>query len=45
MGPSRKKALIRKFGSVKAIREASITELAAVDGISTKLAEQIKASL
>ncbi len=45
VGPSRKKALIRKFGSVKAIREALITELAAVDGISTKLAEQIKASL
>lgn len=45
IGPSRKKALIRKFGSVKAIREATIAELATVDGISTKLAEQIKAGL
>jgi excinuclease ABC subunit C len=45
VGPSRKKALIRKFGSVKGIREATIAELATVDGISTKLAEQIKASL
>ena len=45
VGPNRRKALIRKFGSVKGIREASITELAAVDGISAKLAEQIKASL
>ena len=45
VGPSRKKALIRKFGSVKAIREASISDLAKVEGISTKLAEQIKASL
>jgi excinuclease ABC subunit C len=45
VGPSRRKALIRKFGSVKGIREATIAELATVDGISTKLAEQIKASL
>lgn len=45
VGPSRKRALMRKFGSVKAIREASIADLATVDGISTKLAEQIKASL
>lgn len=45
VGPSRKRALMRKFGSVKAIREASIAELATVEGISTKLAEQIKASL
>jgi excinuclease ABC subunit C len=45
VGPSRKKALIRKFGSVKGIREATAAELATVDGISTKLAEQIKANL
>ena len=45
VGPSRRKALIRKFGSVKGIREATVDELATVDGISTKLAEQIKASL
>jgi excinuclease ABC subunit C len=45
IGPSRKRALIRKFGSVKGIREASIKELATVDGISTKMAEQIKTGL
>ena len=36
VGPRRKKALIRKFGSVKAIREASIDEMAPVDGISSR---------
>jgi excinuclease ABC subunit C len=45
VGPKRKKALIRKFGSVKGIREASADELAAVDGINPQLAEAIKASL
>src|SRR5205814_817022 len=29
VGPARKKALLRKFGSVKAIREATVEELAA----------------
>jgi excinuclease ABC subunit C len=45
VGPVRKKALIRKFGSVKGIREASAEELTAVDGINQQLAETIKASL
>jgi excinuclease ABC subunit C len=45
VGPKRKKALIRKFGSVKGIREASMDELVAVDGINLQLAETIKASL
>jgi excinuclease ABC subunit C len=45
VGPSRRKALIRKFGSVKGIREATIEELATVDGISRNLAEHIKANL
>jgi excinuclease ABC subunit C len=45
VGPKRKKALIRKFGSVRGIREASETEIASVDGISLALAAQIKASL
>jgi len=45
VGPKRKKALIRTFGSVKGIREASIEELAAVDGITPQLATQIKAAL
>lgn len=45
VGPKRKKALIRTFGSVKGIREASADELAAVDGINLQLAETIKAHL
>jgi len=45
VGPVRKKALIRHFGSVKAIREASIDELTSVDGVNRQVAEQIKATL
>ncbi|MBX3071906.1 MAG: excinuclease ABC subunit UvrC [Thermomicrobiales bacterium] len=45
VGPKRRRALIRKFGSVRAIRDASESELAAVEGISQSLAAQIKASL
>jgi excinuclease ABC subunit C len=45
IGPTRKKALIRAFGSVKAIQAASVEELAAVEGINTAVAENIKAHL
>lgn len=45
VGPKKKKALIKAFGSVKAMREASIEELAAVEGINTQLATQIKSAL
>lgn len=45
VGPKRKKALIRKFGSVSGIREASSHDLATVAGINPQLAETIKASL
>ena len=45
VGPKRKKALLRAFGSVKAIKDAPIEELAKVDGISATLAEQIKAAI
>jgi excinuclease UvrABC nuclease subunit len=37
--------LIKHFGSVKAIREASETEIALVDGITPALAAQIKSQL
>ncbi len=42
IGPKRKKALLRKFGSVKAIREAEIDDLAAVMGMTRSLAERVK---
>jgi excinuclease ABC subunit C len=45
VGPTKRKALIRTFGSLKGIREATIEELASVDGINTQLATQIKSAL
>ncbi|MCX6013053.1 MAG: helix-hairpin-helix domain-containing protein [Chloroflexi bacterium] len=42
VGPKRKKALLKTFGSVKRIREASVEELVLVDGINELLAKQIK---
>ena len=42
IGPRRKRALIRQFGSVKAIREASVEELAGVKGMTQSLAQKIK---
>lgn len=41
IGAKRRKALLRHFGSVKAIAEADVQSLAKVDGISLKLAEEI----
>jgi len=45
IGPKRRSALLRKFGSIEAIREASVDDLAAAPGMSRKAAEQVKASL
>ena len=45
IGPKRKRHLLRQFGSVQAIREASLEELAAAKGMSQKLAQKIKGSL
>ena len=42
IGPRRKRALIRQFGSVRAIREASTEELAAAKGMTGNLAKKIK---
>ncbi len=41
VGPKRKKALIKAFGSVKKLRAASAGEIAAVPGIGTEVAETI----
>ena len=41
VGPKRKKALIKHFGSMRAIREANVEELMEVQGISQKIAEEI----
>ncbi|MCL4369623.1 MAG: helix-hairpin-helix domain-containing protein, partial [Chloroflexi bacterium] len=45
IGPRRKQALIKHFGSVKAIREASLEELLGVPGMNRQAAEKIKEHL
>ena len=45
IGPKRRRLLLRRFGTVKAIREASLEELAAVAGMTRALAENIKEHL
>src|SRR5918994_1523608 len=45
IGPGRKQALLRRFGSVRRIREASVEEVASVRGISRSLAERLKGHL
>lgn len=42
VGPKRRKALLKRFGSVKKIRAASVEHIAAVPGINRTLAETIK---
>ncbi len=45
IGPVRKKALLRRFGSLRRIREASVDELAETPGITRPLAESLKRQL
>jgi excinuclease ABC subunit C len=42
IGPKRKKALLKKFGSVKGIKETPNEKLVTIAGITNKLAETIK---
>lgn len=45
IGPVRKKALMREFGTVKAIKEATIAQLLAVPGMDQAAAQSIKEHL
>ena len=45
IGPGRKKALLKRFGSVRRIREASLDDVADTPGISRDLAERLKGHL
>jgi len=45
IGPRRKRALLRRFGSVSAIREASLEELAAAAGMTRSAARRVKERL
>src|SRR4051812_3225465 len=45
VGPKRRRALMRVFGSAKRVREAPVEQIAAVPGIGAALAARIKATL
>ncbi|HEX7473789.1 MAG TPA: excinuclease ABC subunit UvrC, partial [Candidatus Limnocylindrales bacterium] len=45
VGPKRRRALLRVFGSAKRVREAPVEQIAAVPGIGPRLAATIKATL
>ncbi|MEX0705329.1 MAG: excinuclease ABC subunit UvrC [Nitriliruptoraceae bacterium] len=45
VGPARRQALLRRFGSVAQVRRASVEDLAATPGISRTLAEQVHRAL
>lgn len=45
LGDSKRKALLKQFGSVKRIREAELSDLEAVPGIGPKLAEALQTHL
>ena len=45
VGPKRRAALLRTFGSTKRVREAPVEQIAAVPGIGPALAARIKATL
>jgi excinuclease ABC subunit C len=45
IGPARRKALLTHFGSIDAIRRASVEELAAAPKMTPALAEAVKATL
>ena len=42
IGPKRKKALIKRFGSLKGIAAASVEDLAGVEGMTREVAERVK---
>jgi excinuclease ABC subunit C len=45
IGPKRRSALLKHFGSIDAIRAATVEELAAVPSMTRKAAEQLHGSL
>jgi excinuclease ABC subunit C len=45
IGARRRQALLRRFGSLEAIRAASVDELSAVPGMTRRAAEQVKKAL
>ncbi len=45
LGPARRRALLKHFGSVKKLRAASLEELAQVSGVGPSLADSIRREL
>jgi excinuclease ABC subunit C len=45
IGPKRKRILLRKFGSIKGIKTASVEEIAAIPTMNIKLADSLKKNL
>ncbi|MDP2950247.1 MAG: excinuclease ABC subunit UvrC [Chloroflexota bacterium] len=45
IGPKRKRALLRKFGSVQRLREATLDDIAATPGFTRALAERVREGL
>ena len=45
IGPARRKALLKQFGSIEGIKEASIEEIATIPGINEALAIAVKSGL
>jgi excinuclease ABC subunit C len=45
VGPTRRKRLLGAFGSVAALKKASIEEIAAIKGMSAELAAEVKSAL
>jgi excinuclease ABC subunit C len=45
IGPRRKKALLKKFGSIEAIKGASLEELSQTEGITLAVAKKVKEEL
>jgi len=45
IGPKRRRALLKAFGSIESLRQASVDQLTTVQGITPALAESIKGHL
>jgi excinuclease ABC subunit C len=45
IGPKRKRALLKKFGSIEAIKQSSLEELSQTEGITSALAQKVKEEL
>jgi excinuclease ABC subunit C len=42
IGPKRKRALLKKFGSIEAVKEASLEQLSQTEGMTSALSQKVK---